>query len=89
LPSSSEQAVTEVEMDEFFESEDDWDLLSKPSYGSILSRVQGFVDTPTFLGLGFAARGFLSSRTEQEAGMEPNNWRYWGRFSKKPLKQAD
>ncbi len=37
------------------------DDMSMIAYGSLLSRFQGFVDTPTFLGVGFAARGLLSS----------------------------
>lgn len=71
-------------MEEFFELEDDWDPLLKPS---ILSRVRGFVDTPFFLGLGFAARGLLSTRRE-EKGPELNGWRYWGRLTTKSLNQV-
>jgi hypothetical protein len=83
-PSVPEQKISEFEMEEFFELEDEWDPLSRPS---ILSRVRGFVDTPTFLGLGFAARGLLSSRKDYE-GSELNGWRYWGRLSTKPLNQV-
>jgi len=60
-PTVPEQKISEFEMEEFCELEDEWDPISSPS---ILSRVRGFVDTPTFLGLGFAARGLLSSRTD-------------------------
>ena len=80
-----EQRISEAEMEEFFELEDDWDPLSKPS---ILSRVRGFVDTPTFLGLGFAARGLLSTRKEYE-DLELNSWRYWRRFPTQPLDQVN
>lgn len=79
-----EQKISEAETEEFFKLEDDWDPLLKPS---ILSRVRGFVDTPTFLGLGFAARGLLSTRREEE-GSELNGWRYWGRLTTKPLNQV-
>ncbi|CAK9225053.1 unnamed protein product [Sphagnum troendelagicum] len=46
--------------DEFLDFEEDDDM-SMIANGSLLSRFQGFVDTPTFLGVGFAARGLLSS----------------------------
>ena len=71
----TEQTMSEAEMDEFFYLDDD--RAFGPSYGSILSRVQGFVDTPTFLGLGFAARGLWSNRSEQEV-LDQNGGRYWG-----------
>lgn len=83
-PTVPEQKISEFEMDEFFELEDEWDPISKPS---ILSRVQGFVDTPSFLGLGFAARGLLCTKKEHE-GSDVNGWRYWGRLSTKPLNQV-
>lgn len=82
---NTRQEISEAEMEEFFELEDDWNPLSKPS---ILSRVRGFVDTPTFLGLGFAARGLLSTRKESEES-ELNGWRYWGRFTSKNLNHVN
>ncbi|XP_024391263.1 uncharacterized protein [Physcomitrium patens] len=81
---TSEQKISEAEMEEFFEL-DDWDPISKPS---ILSRVRGFVDTPSFLGLGFAARGLLSDTTEHTRS-ELRGWKYWRRFSTKPLTRVD
>jgi hypothetical protein len=50
----------DIDRDEFLDFEEDDDM-SMIAYGSLLSRFQGFVDTPTFLGVGFAARGLLSS----------------------------
>ncbi|KAG0559386.1 hypothetical protein M758_10G098400 [Ceratodon purpureus] len=81
-----DQKISESEMEEFFELEDDWDPLSRPS---ILSRVRGFVDTPTFLGLGFAARGFLSTRREEEGSELNIGWRYLRRQTSKPLNQVN
>lgn len=82
-PTVPEHKISEFEREEFFELEDEWDPISKPS---ILSRVQEFVDTPTFLGFGFAARGLLNSKKDYE-GAEVSGWRYWGRLSTKPLHQ--
>lgn len=50
----------DIDRDEFLDFEEDDDM-SMIATGSLLSRFQGFVDTPTFLGVGFAARGLLSS----------------------------
>lgn len=80
LPVSDEKNF-EAEMEDLYGLEDDWDSLSKPS---ILSEVQGYIDTPTFLGLGFAARGLLRRRKEWQAA-ELKGWWYSGRFAANPL----
>ncbi|KAG0610808.1 hypothetical protein M758_7G093000 [Ceratodon purpureus] len=72
----------EAEMEDLFGLEDDWDSLSKPS---ILLEVEGFVDTPTFLGMGFATRGLLSRPRKEWQAAEVKGWWYSGQFATNPL----
>ena len=72
----------EAEMEDLFGLEDDWDSLSKPS---ILLEVEGFVDTPTFLGMGFATRGLLSRPRREWQAAEVKGWWYSGQFATNPL----